>query len=178
MPSFVLEKSVQGSYDQSHSKFGETAGMQCSCNALLALSWVKFQNFDLDFVLDLGDNFFKSLGLHRYLDVSDLPEHIRFYGNFWSINKTYLHDGEAIIGTRFLFSPFLPRSRSAALLFINSTVTAIISHSRSYYLFDSHSRDSRGFIVSNGTSVLLKLSCLQQVDNYIEVIHLECQRRI
>ena len=31
-------------------------------------------------------------------------------------------------------------SRSAALLFINSTVTAIISHSRSYFLFDSHSK--------------------------------------
>ena len=59
MPSFVLEKSVQGSYDQSHSKFGETAGMQYSCNALLAVSCVKFQNFDLDFVLDLGDNFLK-----------------------------------------------------------------------------------------------------------------------
>ena len=27
IPSFVLEKSVQGSYNQSHSKFGETAGM-------------------------------------------------------------------------------------------------------------------------------------------------------
>ena len=38
MPLFVLEKSVQGSYNQSHSKFDETAGMQCSCNALLAVS--------------------------------------------------------------------------------------------------------------------------------------------
>ena len=86
---------------------------------------------------------------------------------------TYLHDGEAIIGTRFLFNPLLPSSRSAALPFVNSTVKAIISHSRSYYLHDSHSRDSRGFSVSNGTSVLLKFSCLQQAENYIEVIHLE-----
>ena len=37
------------------------------------------------------------------------------------------------------------------LLVINSTVTAIIYHSRSYYLFDSHSRDNRGFAVRNGT---------------------------
>ena len=112
------------------------------------------------------------------MDTSDLPEYIRlFHGNFWSINKTYLHDGEAIIGTRFLFTPFFPFSRSAALLFINSTVTAILSHSRSYYLFDSHSRDSRGFTASNGTSVLLKFSRLQHVENYIEVIHLEYQVR-
>ena len=75
------------------------------------------------------------------------------------------------------FNPFLSCSRNAALLFINSTVTAIIFHSRSYYIFDSHSRDSRGFTVSNGTSVLLKFSCLQQVENYIEVIHLGYQGR-
>ena len=91
--------------------------------------------------------------------------------------KYILHDGEAIIGTRFLFSPFLPCSRSAALLFINSAVTAIISHSRSHYLFDSHNRDSPGFAVSNETSVLLKFSCLQHVENYIEVIYLEYQGR-
>ena len=56
-------------------------------------------------------------------------------------------------------------------------VTAIISHSCSYYLFDLYSRDSRCFSVSNGTSVLFKLSCLQQVENYIEVIRLEYQGR-
>ena len=63
------------------------------------------------------------------------------------------------------------------MLFINSTVTAIISHSRSYYLFDSHSKDSQSFAVSNGVLVLLRFSCLQQVENYIEVIHLEYQGR-
>ena len=111
------------------------------------------------------------------MDASDLPGHIRFHSNSWTINKTYLHDREAIIGTRFLFNPFLLSSRSATLLFINSTVTTIISHSRPYYLFDSHSRDRRGFAFSNGTSVLLKFSCLQQVENCIEVIHLEYQGR-
>ena len=70
MPSFVPDKTVQGSYNQSHSKFGETAGMQCACNALLADCWAKFRkvscwnSFDLDFVLDLGDNLFKGLGIH------------------------------------------------------------------------------------------------------------------
>ena len=157
--------------------------MQCSCNTLLAVCRAKFRkvsrwnSFDLDFVLNLRDNVFKSLGLHQYLDASDLTEHVSFHGNSWTRNKTYLHGGEAIICIRFLFSPFLPCSRNAALLFINSTVTAIISYSRSYYLFDSHSRDSRRFAVSSGTSVLLKFSCLQQVENYIEVIHPEYQGR-
>ena len=155
--------------------------MQRSCNALLAVCWGNFHkvscwdSFDLDFVLDLGDDLFKSLELRRYLDASDLRKHIRFHVNSWTINKTYLNDGEGIIGTRLLLNPLLPRSRSAELLFINSTVTDIISHSRSYYLFNSYRRDSRGFSLSNRTSVLLKFSCLQQVENYIEVIHLEYQ---
>ena len=168
VPSFVLEKSVQGSYSQSHSKFGKTAGMQCACNAPLAVCWAKFRkescwnSFDLDFVLDLGDNLFKDLGLHRYLDASYLPEHIGFHGDSWAINKTYLHDGEVIIGTRFLFNPFFPCSRSAALLFIKTTVAAIIFHYCSYYLYDSHNRDSRGFrvtnfLVSNRLKITLKL---------------------
>ena len=82
MLSFILEKSVQGSCNQSHSKFGETAGIQCVCNALLAICWAKFRkvscwnSLDFDFVLDLGDNLFESLGLHRCLDASDLPKHI------------------------------------------------------------------------------------------------------
>ena len=50
MPSFVLEKSVQGSYDQSHSKFGETAGMQCSCNSLLAVCWENFLKYHAEIV--------------------------------------------------------------------------------------------------------------------------------
>ena len=158
--------------------------MQCSCNTLLAVCRAQFRkvslwnSFDLDFVLNLRDNLFKSFGLHQFLDASDLPEHVSFHGNSWTRNKTYLHGAEAIICTRFFFSPFLPCSRNAASLFIKSTVTAIISYSRSYYLFDSHSRDSRGFAVSSGTSVLLKFSCLQQVENYIEVIHPEYQGRV
>ena len=38
-------------------------------------------------------------------------------------------------------------------------------------------RDSRSFPVSNKTLVLLKFSCLQHDENYIEVIHLEYQGR-
>ena len=74
----------EGSYNQSHSKFDKTAGME---TALLAVCWAKFRkvscwnSFDLDFVLDLGDSLFKSLELHRYLDPSDLPEHVRFNDN-------------------------------------------------------------------------------------------------
>ena len=119
--SFFLEKSVQEGYNQSHSKFGETAGVHCSCNALLAVCWVNFckvscrNSFDLNFVLDLGDNLFKGLGLHRYFNVFNLPERIRY--NSWTIHKIYLHNGKTIISTIVFLIHFFHASISAALLF-------------------------------------------------------------
>ena len=47
------------------------------------------------------------------------------------INKLYLHDEEAVIGRRFLLNLF--QNMNAALLFINSTVTAMICVFRAYY---------------------------------------------
>ena len=74
-----LEKCVQGSFSQSYSKFGETAGIQCACNALLAVCWARvckvscWHTIDLDHVLDLGDHLLKHLGFNRYLNAFDLP---------------------------------------------------------------------------------------------------------
>ena len=41
MPSCTIEKCVQGSFSQSHVKFGEAARIQCGCNALLVVSWAR-----------------------------------------------------------------------------------------------------------------------------------------
>ena len=48
-------------------------------------------------------------------------------------------------------------------------------HSRASCFFDSHSRDSRGLSVADGSSVLLKLATILQLENYILVAHLEYQ---
>ena len=184
MPSYYIDKYVQGSYSQSHSKYEPTAGIQCACNALLAAGWAKVQNiaywssFDLDHVLDLGDDLYKHLGLNRYLDVSDLPHYVRTADGYnFYVNKVHLHDGQAVIGRgeRFILNAF--RNGSCAVLFINSTVTAITLHSRAYYFFDSHSRDSRGLSVADGSSVLLKFANILQLENHIQVAHLEYQGR-
>ena len=58
------EKCVQGSFSQLHSKFGETTGIQCACNAVLAACWARvhkvscWNTVDLDHVLNLGDKLF------------------------------------------------------------------------------------------------------------------------
>ena len=167
MPLFSLEKCVQGSYNQSHPTFGETEDIQCASNVLLAKCWLKVRevscwcSFDLDHVLDLGDNLLKNLALNRYLDASDLPEHLSLDDYPCDINLGHLHYGEVNIGARFLLYLFLPTGRSAALLLIDGTVKATIFHARSYYAFDSNSRGSRGFSVSNRTSILRKFSRLE-----------------
>ena len=70
-PAYSIKKSVLGSFHQAHVKFGETAGIQCSCNALYSIcfSIVKkvslWKAFDLDYILDHGDAVFKTIHLSR-----------------------------------------------------------------------------------------------------------------
>ena len=85
----------------------------------------------------------------------------------------HLHDGVAVIrrGEKCILNAY--RNRSCALLFINSTVNAIILHSKACYFFDSHNRDSRGLSVADGSSVLLKFENIIQLQNYIQIAHLK-----
>ena len=39
-------------------------------------------------------------------------------------------------------------------------------------LFDSHNRDSRGLLVADGSSVLLKFENILQLENYTQIAHL------
>ena len=131
-------------------------------------------------MLAIRDDFHKTLSLQRYLGTLDLPDQITLEGYLCHINKLYLHDGETVIGRRFLLNPF--QNMNTSLLFIKLlfifliysylciTVTAIICVCRVYYLFYSHSSDARKLVVRNG---LLKFSNIQQVENCIQVAQLE-----
>ena len=45
-------------------------------------------------MLDIGNDLYKTLGLHQYLDASDFPDQITLEGYFCHINKLYLRGGE------------------------------------------------------------------------------------
>ena len=70
-----IHKTVLGNFHQGQAKFGYTAGIQYSCNALLAIcsSIVKkvsvWKPFDLDYILENGDHIFKSAGISRALFI-------------------------------------------------------------------------------------------------------------
>ena len=87
-PTYNLEKTVHGSFRQGNSQlFGETAGIQCACNALYALCWTQIKQIfhwvrrDLDHILVEGDNLYKSLHTSDMLSVDQLPAFVKMYNH-------------------------------------------------------------------------------------------------
>ena len=72
--------NIQGSFvRQGHAKFGETAGIHCTCNALFSLCWstIKrvsvWKTWDIDYILEKGDQLYKSLNVYTPLCIDELP---------------------------------------------------------------------------------------------------------
>ena len=86
-----------------------------------------------------------------------------------------------IFGDSFLRYNFRENANNASttfsLLFMKGFTTAIISLWNCCYLFDSHSRDERGLIGIDGTSVLMKFNDLFKIEKYIQVAYLEYRDR-
>ena len=65
--SYSVRKSVQGSYNQGHERFGTTAGMQYTCISLFSLCWSVigkvsiWQSHDLDYIICTGYKIYKDL---------------------------------------------------------------------------------------------------------------------
>ena len=80
---YVILNSIQASFHQGYVNiFGATRGGQCSCIALYAIVFSslkvihRWQQEDLDLVLFLGDELYKSLNTQQYLSGADLPTNI------------------------------------------------------------------------------------------------------
>ena len=115
---------------------------------------------------------YKSLNVVDMLTIDDLPGsiamcNIEFPVDFLELKTeiAHLRNDESFLrrsvpntGDEFMF-----------LLFMGGFTTALMKHHNHFYLFDSHSRDSRGLSVVDGTSVLMKFSDLFEVENYIQV---------
>ena len=59
------------------------------------------------------------------------------------------------------------------MLFVNGFTLGIIWNNNSFYLFDSHSRDSSGNPAVDGTGFLLKFNSLLHIDEYIRKMYLQ-----
>ena len=82
MSFYNILKYIQGSFNQGHPEYGETAGRQCVCNSIISVLWFKtrhvslWRTSDLDYVLNNGDTLCKSLGIDKYLDIDDIPQQL------------------------------------------------------------------------------------------------------
>ena len=160
---YKIQKSILGSFHQGHSKFGVTAGIQCSCIALYAIcfSIVKkvsvWKTFDLDYILENGDAKFKLLNIHRLPFLLELPNNI--VSESQNIIIELLGTFYGILSQNDIFAfhkRVAPADVGNGLIFMTDGYTfSIIWSKNSFFLFDSHSRDVNGCIVGEGGSVLL-----------------------
>jgi len=130
----------------------------------------------VDYILRQGDNMYKSVP-HKndYFDYTELPLYVRV--DNWSANNAFgdhvsgfihtEHSTESAISFPNALTQ-LASVYSGCLLTISSTTVAVISHGSSFLLFDSHSRDSRGFLMSNGTAVLLEFTSAEHLHQHLK----------
>ena len=184
-PTYNLEKIVHGFFHQGNSQlFGETAGIQCACNALYALCWTQIKQIfhwvrrDLDHILVEEDNLYKSLHTSDMLSVDQLPAFVKMYNHDIPVQYLRLETQLATLvnGDSFLRDILTTEGNNGiilCLLFMEGFTTAINLLRNCYYLFDSHSPDERLLSMSDGTSVLMKFIDLYELEKYLQVAYLE-----
>ena len=159
--AYKIQKAILGTFHQGHSKFGNSSGIQCSCNALFALCFSLMKKvsiwkpWDLDYILDNGDAVFKTIGIMRALSMYELPQNIMIENNNIEIEMLSEHFG--LLGQKNIFQDHNSICDTGnGLIFTTSGFSfSLIWSKNCIFLFDSHSRDQNGIFVSSGTSVLL-----------------------
>ena len=173
-PSYKIEKVVSGTFHQAHPKFGDSAGIQCACNALYAIcfSLIKkislWKAFDLDYILENGDAVFKTFRIQRALSINELPSKIKIEN--YDIDIEMLHEYLGVLGQCDLFESHKTTSDTGnGLIFTTNGYSFSLIWSKSnIFLFDSHNRDKNGAFVTTGSSVMLCFKYLVDVQNYIK----------
>ena len=134
-----------------------------------------WKDFDLDFILHKGDKVYKDVNINRYLNVDELPTKIVIDNSHFDIfvtraedflGSSLLEDTDTIINTDLFFSDNV----TGIILFIEGYCVSILKESNNrqvIYAFDSHSRDSEGNIVPDGSSILIKFSSIKSFWDYI-----------
>ena len=182
---FQVQKVIFGSFNQGDTeRFGETAGIQCSCNALLAICWASikrvsvWKTYDLDNILNLGNALYKNIGMNRSLALVELPDNVEIYEHQIQVFKLKNEYGML---SRIIFknTDFIHESMrncedtGNGLLFLTNGYTfAIIWAKQNYFLFDSHSHNKEGLMADDGNSILLEFRSTNELLEYIQKVYL------
>ena len=175
-PTFSI-KTVAGSCHQGDPKYGPTAGTQCMCNSLASLCYsniiqIRFwTTSDIDKILTYGNNEYARLGyINDYLSFDDVPSTFNLGDCAVELEKSERSSGylnrESMNFIQFI-SPF-----TNGLFIAGGLTTGFMFQNQNVYIFDSHSRNSQGFVCPEGTAVLLKFDSLFKAQEYIKYFFL------
>jgi len=112
---------------------------------------------------------------NQYLSVDDLQSEVVVENETIQIQRLenvihLLKDGDNDIALQNSYSSASDKGHGM-LCIISGVSFAIIWGNSSVYLFDPHSRDNKGQVRDNGSSMLLEFLTLRYVENYIKEIY-------
>ncbi|XP_048237116.1 uncharacterized protein LOC124129054 [Haliotis rufescens] len=180
-------ETVHGSFNQGHTRFGKNSGRQCVANSAMAMMYNQIKDistwdsYDLDTVLCRGNKLYEdsinqrqSTSRSAYLLVSDICPTVDFFGKEYrfvsgdSLSGFVMKDTEEIVdipqqmcldaALQTIFS-----QHDATFMTFGGSTFAVIERNNKYHVFDSHSRNTEGLQVTNGTSILIQYTSLLQV---------------
>ena len=174
-----------GSFHQNDERFiDQSRGVQCTCNALCMLIQDKIQNSsDLDQILYEGDALYnrtitslKAEGkfVHSLLSLEEIPNTVEIKTGQYFVEKQHIRygylvntsDNEALPTLQCALETAFLKSTSV-LLIIGAVCSAISKRNNLYVFFDSHSHGKNGLASSDGTSILMLFSCLEDLIAYL-----------
>ena len=125
-----------------------------------------------------NDLLFKSINNLSYLSIDDVPNKLKIKNSFLTTEYLENKTAEFVVREYLTISEIISACQfkgNGVMLFVNGFTLGIIWNNNSCYLFDSHSSDSSGNPVIDGTAVLLKFNSLLYIDEYIRKMYLEKQ---
>ena len=174
-----------GSFHQKDERFiDQSRGVQCTCNALCMLIQDKIQNSsDLDQILYIGDALYnrtitslKAEGkfVHSLFSLEEIPNTVEIKTGQYFVEKQHIRygylvntsDNEALPTLQCALETAFLKSTSV-LLIIGAVCSAISKRNNLYVFFDSHSHGENGLASSDGTSILMLFSCLEDLIAYL-----------
>ena len=192
--SIISDDTVKGSFHQGDSSHfsDETLGRQCMANAVAAAVYATMLPINywnppaLDRILIAGDELYRRRcnDQYQYLQFSDIRESEVLFGQQHDMNANASMTG--LLQYKYAPSPPFFTLDQAISSMENSqqwtysiltladgndgASVLLCVKQGNYYIFDSHSRDTFGNVVANGTSVLLHMKTHNALMKYIKTI--------
>ena len=179
---YNIVKTIQASFHQVDDKFGETKGTQCSCISLFGICFSRFtlahrwNNQDLEHVIEQGDQLYKSLNCFSFLSGAELPKQVLVQHipldllNFDTHVFGFLHCGSECIND-LIFNLCQSVDHAGKIFFCEGySISIITSSSKVIVVDDSHSHNVFGDPCPEGTAVILHFCDISDVAWYL--IHL------